>query len=35
VVANHKPFRPIYLKEMCKFLIENDLWIPPDDCRHK
>jgi hypothetical protein len=30
VIANHKPFRPYYLKEMCKYLRENDLWNPDD-----
>jgi hypothetical protein len=26
VIASHKPFRPIYLKEFCKYLRENNLW---------
>lgn len=25
-VANHKPFRPIYLKAMCKYLEDNGFW---------
>ena len=26
IVANHKPFRPIYLKAMCKYLEDNNFW---------
>jgi predicted RNA binding protein YcfA (HicA-like mRNA interferase family) len=27
-ISNHKPFRPIYLKSLCHYLIDNNLWSP-------
>lgn len=31
-VAHHKPFRPIYLKEMCKYLETHGFW-SPENCK--